>query len=219
MFKRNRRPFARFAPLALIAIGLIVTPSASTHPADPAAGIAPHWSCRASAGYANVVGNGSSGHVEPGAANGNATTGADSDQCQTDDALFPQPTVQFPPGGGDDGGATENAPLAQTRIVNDFTYKQAPTSAAGVDQVTLAGQGHSLSAQVVRADAGGRCQNGQPVLTGTSKVADLIVDGKPQNVDDGMRHEVVNNSNIVVVANEQTVGPDKPNGGKQLIQR
>src|SRR3954447_5126123 len=159
MLKKRLRRLAGFSPLGLLALGLVLAPSASTHPANTATGVAPHWSCRASAGYANLVGSGSSGHVEPGAANGNATSGADSDQCQNDDALFPQPTVTFPPGGGDQGSATENAPFAQTRIVSDFSYNQKPTSAAGVDQVTLSGPGHSISAKIVRADASGGCQN------------------------------------------------------------
>src|SRR5438046_239423 len=126
--RQGARSFVAIA-LALMAYLAVSAAPGSGHPADPSKGIAPHWSCRASATYANLVGNGSSGHVEPGAANGNATTGADSDQCQSNDALFPNPTVDE---GNDSGRATEEAPFAKTRINNDFSYKQTPTASAGV---------------------------------------------------------------------------------------
>src|SRR5436305_1677313 len=192
------------------------------HPTSNA--VPPHWSCRASAIWAHLAGNGGSGHVEPGAANGDATFGTDSDQCQSDDALFPNPTVNL---GNDSGGAVAQAPFAQTRIcstvqtktcVTDFSYQEKVTSSAGVSQVTLSGSGHSMSATVVRADAAGSCQNGQPVLSGSSKVADLSIDGQSY-VDDGTQKVIADNPNFIVVLDEQTVGPDAANGGRQLTQR
>src|SRR5438045_6194553 len=106
-----QRRIRRFVTAALIlAAYLTVTaPNGSGHPADPSKGIAPHWSCRATAAYVNLVGSAGSGHVEPGAANGNATTGTDSDQCQSDDALFPNPTINQMSA---QGGLEAEAPFA-----------------------------------------------------------------------------------------------------------
>src|SRR4051794_34566071 len=116
MFRRLRPFIAAFA----IGIGALAgAQSGVGHPTSPS--VAPHWSCRASATYATLAGNGQKAHVEPAAANGNATTGADSDQCQSDDAGFPNPTIQQ---GNDQGSLTAEEPFAQTRINNDFTYKQ-----------------------------------------------------------------------------------------------
>src|SRR5437763_6257690 len=78
--------------LILAAYLAVTATNGSGHPADPSKGIAPHWSCRASAGYVNLAGNGMSGHVEPIVANGDATTGLDADQCQSDGSGFPQPS-------------------------------------------------------------------------------------------------------------------------------
>jgi Ca2+-binding RTX toxin-like protein len=186
----------------------------SGHPQSDA--VAPHWSCRASAVYANLVGGGNAVHIEPGAANGNATTGADHDQCQNSDALFPSPTISI---GNDQGKVVVQAPFAQTRINNDFSYKQKATASSGVAQVTLAGMGHSLTATVVRSDAAASCQNGMPSAAGASKVADLVIDGNPVGIDDGKQKVIVDNANFTVILDEEKVLNDTVNGGKFLVQR
>jgi hypothetical protein len=209
--------------LAFATCGAVSATPGAGHPTSDS--VAPHWSCRASAAYVNLVGGGSGGHVEPGAANGNATTGADHDECQTDNALFPNPTFDQ---GSDQGRLTADAPFAQTTLcstaqtkacVSDFTYKEKATSSAGVSQLTISGNGHSLQATVVRADASGSCQNGQPVLAGTSKVSDLTIDGNPIGIDDGTRKVFGDGQHFIVVVDEHTVAPDKVNGGQQLVQR
>src|SRR5437764_13447367 len=112
-----QRRIRSFVPVTLIlAAYLAVTATnGSGHPADPSKGIAPHWSCRASAAYVNLVGSAGSGHVEPLVANGDAMFGNDADQCQSDGSGFPQPS---PIQGGDPSQGTfvEDAPFAQTKL-------------------------------------------------------------------------------------------------------
>jgi Ca2+-binding RTX toxin-like protein len=207
--------------LALTAYFAVTAPG-SGHPTSDSVG--PHWSCRASAVYATLAGGGQTIHVEPGAANGNATTGADHDQCLSDDALFPNPTL---PIGNSSGSVVVTAPNAQTRIcstvetktcVTDFPYHEKVTSSAGVAQVTISGMGHSLQATVANAQAVAQCQNGMPAAAGASKVVDLAVDGK-SIIDDGKQKTIVDNANAKIILDETQLVPDPANGGKQLIQR
>jgi Ca2+-binding RTX toxin-like protein len=216
----------RIRPLIALALAigatLVVAQPGSGHPTS--ASVQPHWSCRASTVYATLAGGGNKLHVEPGAANGNVTTGDDNDQCQNDDALFPNPTLML---GDSSGSVTVEAPYAKTRIcstqqtktcVSDFTYQEKVTSSAGAARVTIAGQGHSIQATVVRSDAAATCQNGRPTAAGASKVADLSVDGQ-SILDDGKQKTIVDNDNLKIILDEQQVVDDTPNGGKQLIQR
>ena len=189
--------------------------SASAHPVGN--GVDSHWSCRASAGYVNAVGGPQPAHVEPVVANGDATSGADAAQCQTDESGFPNPTVQL---GSDpsQGQATEDAPFARTTLNNDFTYKQTPAASGGVQHVKLEGNGHSLEATVTRADANGSCVAGAPALAATSQVLGLKVDGEDV-ADDGSQQVIANSPNFFAVVNEKKLSDDPANGGKVLVQR
>src|SRR5947209_18611169 len=108
--------------LMLAAYLAVTATNGSGHPADPSKGIAPHWSCRASAAYVNLVGSGQSPvHVEPIVANGNATGGldADEDQCQSEGSGFPQPSPIS--SSNSMGTFVEDAPYAFTKINSDFS--------------------------------------------------------------------------------------------------
>jgi hypothetical protein len=213
MFQRLRPVvIAGFAVIAYLAVA--ATPG-SGHPA--ANGVQPHWSCRASSAYVNAVGGPQPAHVEPVVANGNGTTGADADQCQTDASGFPNPTAVI----GTDpkqGQVTEDAPFAKTDIKSDFTFKQAPAASAGVEHVKLEGSGHSLEATVTRADASGICKSGVPTLGATSQVVGLKVDGADV-ADDGKQQVIANSPNFFAVINEKKESADAANGGKVLVQR
>ncbi|HEX6713352.1 MAG TPA: calcium-binding protein [Thermoleophilaceae bacterium] len=201
--------------VALVVLGaLALAQTGSSHPTSNA--VSPHWSCRASATYLTLGGGDQKVHVEPAAANGNATKGEDADECHSDDAGFPNPTINE---GGAQGAVLEEAPFAQTRINSDFSYKQTATSKAGVQNVVLSGNGHSVQATVVRAEAGGSCQNGQPVLSGGSSIASLVIDGNSVGPDDGSQknQKLVDNENFLVVIDEETTGASF--GGKELIRR
>jgi hypothetical protein len=199
---------------ALTAVACVVVPaaSASAHPVGN--GVDPHWSCRASAGWVKAVGGPQPAYVEPVVANGDATNGADAAQCQTDDAGFP--TVAFPPD-PKQGQVTEDAPFARTTLNNDFSYKQTPTAAGGVEHVKIEGNGHSLEATVTRADASGSCVSGAPALAGTSRVVGLKVDGGDV-ADNGDRQVIANSPNFYAVVNEK-LSQDAASGGKDLVQR
>ena len=219
MFRRSRVTVA--AGLVVLLGALALAQAGSGHPTSNS--VLPHWNCRASASYLTLAGSGppgqppQQGHVEPAAANGNATTGADADECHSDDAGFPNPTIQQ---GNAQGSVLEEAPFAQTRINSDFSYKQTATAKAGVQNVVLSGNGHSLQATVVRAEASGSCQNGRPVLSGASSIANLVIDGKAVGPDDGTKKNqaIVDNPNFKVILDEETEAP-ADSGGKNLTRR
>jgi hypothetical protein len=202
-----------------VTLGLgIVGPATA---ADPTATPAPAWTCRASVGYINLVGNGTSGHIEPIVANGDAFTGLDNDFCQGANAGFPDLTLGSDPA---QGQAVETAPTARTTIKADLTYKQTPAGAAGVEHLILMGNGHAISADVLSASASGACKDGAPVLKGSSSVANLVIDGHAI-ADPGTQQTVVDNPpNLVVTVDEQIPaapmkGSPGVGDGKELIQR
>jgi Ca2+-binding RTX toxin-like protein len=213
MFRRLR-PFV-IVGLAVIAYLAVTATPGSGHPATN--GVEPHWSCKASAGYVNGFGGPSPLHLEALVANGDATTGVDGAQCQKDGSGFPQPTpLSF--GSPQSGQVVEDAPYAYTTINNDFTYKQKAEGHTGVDHVLLQGNGHSLEATVVRADATAACTNGVPTPTTTSKVAGVSVDGTPTPVNDSGAQQVISNQpGFTAVVNEKTV--QSTDGGKTYVQR
>jgi Ca2+-binding RTX toxin-like protein len=154
--------------------------------------------------------------VEPLVANGNATTGADADQCQSDGSGFPQPSP-FSFGDPGSGQAVEDAPFAVTTINNDFTYKQTADARTGVEHLLLQGNGHKLEATVVRAEASYTCKSGVPVGTGSSQVQSLKIDDNDITLDEGKPQNIDLSDNVFVRLNEQTQG--SADGGKFLTQR
>lgn len=199
--------------LALSAYLMIVTPGFG-HAVDPGAGVGAHWSCRASGGYVKLVGNGQSGHIEPFAANGDSSTGADRDTCATDATGVSQ--VTLPPGGSPSGQATLDAPRVETSINPDFTYKQTATASANVQHVKIAGPPGFVEADVVTASGTGTCKNGAAGLTTTSRVANLNINGN-QVGDQSEPGTFGNGSNLIVRTNYDT--PATASGGKQVIRR
>lgn len=198
--------------LALSAYLTIATPGFG-HAADPGTGVSAHWSCRASGGYVKLVGNGQSGHIEPFAANGDSTNGADRDACASDAGGFSQ---TLPPGGSASGQATIDGASVETRINADFTYKQTATANANVQHVKVAGPPGFVEADVVTAAATGSCVNGAPVLTTTSHVATLNVNGN-QVGDEGEAATFGGGTHVIVKTNYDT--PTTDFGGAQKIRR
>src|SRR5258705_434330 len=103
----------------------------------------PTWTCRASATYVNLVGNGQKGHIEPIVANGDSATGLDKQACQSGDAGLPAVPLGSDP---EHGQAIVAGPSAHTAIKADLTYKQLPGAYGSTAHVVLAGSGHVLTA-------------------------------------------------------------------------
>lgn len=214
------------------ALGVVVSPG-TAHQA--VGNVAPHWTCRASVGYANIVRDGqAASRVEPGVANGNQFTGADRDECATDHAFArtDPPQIQL----GDDttpGKAviqpvyaktdSNTAPKGHDR---DFAYFQKPAADTQVQHVVISGSGRTVEISLIESHAASdsaSCVNGKPVLRSSSRVHAVKVDGKDTPVaDSGEQRVIVDEVNaqgsIKVVLNAK-LGPSPVDGGEQVQQR
>src|SRR5436305_8443986 len=177
-----------------ITVALALAGSASTALAADGAAASSAWTCRASAGYVNIVGNGQSGHVEPIGANGDVATGADNPQCKTDGQGSPDITLGDP----QQGEAVETGPREYTAINPGLTYQQRPGASGEIEHLVLAGGGHLLTADVAQSIGLAGCAGpGAPRLYGASQVANLMVDGHAIK-DPGTQQTVVDQPNLTV---------------------
>ncbi len=167
----DRRP--RLA-LALAAATAVVVMSA---PAS--AGAEPAWKCRASVAYAASPGE---DRIEPFVANGNpntSQTGADRERCADDLAQVT----------GDQavGPLEQSNPFARTEVQPDTgpSAAQVVSADARADATTVKSPdgGFTLSTADVQAHADARCIGGTPVLSGSSGVASVTINGQPVVLD------------------------------------
>ena len=225
-----------FSTRRLVATALVAASSlgllGSAGSAHEATGdVAPHWTCRASAAYANIVSNGSPAlRVEPGVANGNQFTGADRDECATDHAFTRTDPPQFQLGDDTTPGkaivqpvyAKTDANTDPNRSDRDFAYYQKPAADAQVQQVVLSGQGETLEISLVESHAASdsaSCVNGRPVLRSNSSVAAIRHNGENTPIaDSGATQTVIDEDNLKVVLNAK-LGPYPVQGGEQVQQR
>ena len=161
---------ARWIVLATLGALASIVPTAS---ADTTA---PNWTCRASAGYAEVEPLLDEQRVEPVLANGFPVRDEpDSQQCAS--SATGVQDVDVPEGISGDPLLTANAAFASTTIDPEIAAArdQTASAAGGTADVTITVGAIVIHATVLRADATGTCDGEEPVLSGESTVTSLAI--------------------------------------------
>lgn len=176
------------------ALGLTLAGILPVLAAPAAASADASLSCRASAARITALGNPPSVNVEPVRANAPATPCA----SQSAETLKP----------------TKIGPLSADALE---AYTAAPSKAggalAGASQPSLTLGALKIGVQAIQASANVTCTNGDPVLSGASRVVGLTINGTTINIPAGDKPFRLNLGLVDVRLNEQTIA----NG--TLVQR
>jgi hypothetical protein len=179
--------------LILGAMGLGAVMAAGA-PGAPAAGdpTAPQvWQCRGSAVWASVTGF---NRVEPMVANGNPNTanGASPDRAQCATAETGLENLGSPLGLPADllTARTASATATLTPALGASLSQKVATTGKIEDlalQLPPGGSGLVLGVGVARSKASASCQGGKPVLSGTSELTNLTINGNAVTLDDALK--------------------------------
>jgi hypothetical protein len=144
---------------------LVVALAAAALTGAAPANAAPEWKCRASAAYVNPAGP---ERIEPFVANADGAPCADDEARLTGDRTL--------------GPLSQSNPAARTTIEPDGEAPAAQRVRAEtrVDATTISSADGNfvLSAEAVQAQASGRCVGANPVLSGSSGVARVTINGQ-----------------------------------------
>ena len=167
-----------------------VTSAGGTDPGPPAGG--PAFTCRASVARVTTHGPLPALNVEPFVAN------RAGDPCVAESTgLLNDANLA--------GLGTASVAFARTGV--SATHS---TAESGVADITLGVAGQALRAQVLTSRATASCAAGQPVLTGSSRVVGLTVNGQPVDVPaDNAPADVVLPAGVVVHLNQTVTTADQ----------
>lgn len=219
---KHRNTITRVRRLTLCALGAL----AAAAPAASADTAAPVFSCRGSAGYLET---GLLPRVEPVSANADAPSAANPDgdraQCASDRGGLP--SVVLPPGANPGLQLTLQGLTAETSITPELGPARSQTArssaATALDPLALnvGGQQIAIRAEALTSNATATCVNGAPVLTGTSQVARLTINGTPIDFPTGQDNVVIDQLQplLRIVANEQVTTTNATTGDQALVRR
>ncbi len=219
-----RSTITRVRRVGLCALGVL----AATAPTASADTAAPVFSCRGSAGYLET-GPLPLPRVEPVSANADApsATNPDGDRAQCASDRGGLPSVVLPPGANPGLQLTLQALTAETSITPELgpARTQTATSSAATAlnplALTVGGQGLTISADALTSSATAKCVNGAPVLTGTSQVVNLTINGIVINIPTNQDTFVIDQLQplLRIVANEQVTTTNATTGEQTLVRR
>ncbi len=222
MRKHRNHTVTKVRRLSLCALGALAA-AAPTASADTTA---PVFSCRGSAGYLEV---GPLPRVEPVTANADApsTTNPDGDRAQCASDRGGLPFVVLPPGASSGLQLTLRALAAETSITPELgpARTQTATSRASTAldplMIDLGAQQLVIRAEALTSSATATCVNGAPVLTGTSQVVRLTINGTVIDIPTGQDNVVVDQLQplLRIVANEQVTTTNPTTGDRALVRR
>ena len=219
--RKHRSTITRVKRLSLCALGALAAaaPTASADTGDPV------FTCRGSAGYTELE---QLPRVEPVSANAVAPSAANPDgdtaQCANDRGGLP--SAVLPPGANPGVQVTLQSLVAETSITPEIGAARTQTAnssaATALDPLalTVGGQQFTIRADALTSSARATCVNGAPVLTGTSLVTRLTINGTVVDIPTNQDNFVVDQLQplLRIVANEQVTTTNAA-GDRTLVRR
>jgi len=220
---KQRSTITAVRRVSLCALGVLAA-AAPTASADTAA---PVFSCRGSAGYLET--GPALPRVEPVSANADtpSATNPDGDRAQCANDRGGLPSAVLPPGANPGLQLTLQGLTAETSITPELgpartqTAMSSAATALNPLALTVGGQQFVIRADALTSNATATCVNGAPVLTGTSQVVNLTINGTVINIPTNQDTFVVDQLQplLRIVANEQVTTTDPATGDRALIRR